>query len=82
MELSDASPDEGKKLIVTVRLTPRDYKRLKEAFEQGQLEQFGVRDVYQFLSAEPAGSEQKGFAKAEEHKRMTHKKSDSPHDLP
>jgi hypothetical protein len=81
MKPSDASSDEAKGLIVTVKLSAKNYMRLKEAFEQGQLKEFGVGGVK--LVPEPAEPQQEGFAKTEEHKRRSHKKkSDSGHGIP
>jgi hypothetical protein len=81
MEQHDANDSEINQLLITVRLSPRDYERLKTAFEQGKLEQFGIKDVYQFVKTEPAEPQQIGFAKAENKKRQPSKNSDSPRDL-
>jgi hypothetical protein len=81
MELVDADADENGHLVAKVAISPRNYERLKEAFERGQLDQFGILSI-QLVSPESAGPDQKGFAKVEEQKRLPRKKSDSTPDRP
>ena len=65
--------EDSNHLAVTVRIAPGDYERLKQAFEQGQLAQFGIKYVY-------LGSAEQRFANAEKRKRATRESDDTPHD--
>lgn len=81
LEQIDPSVLDGKRIIITVPLSKRDYRKAKEAFDKGELNALGILGV----SAEPleaAKPEQTGFAKTEEQKRVAHKKSDSTPDRP
>lgn len=76
MKLLDASSDANDRLVIKADITREDYERLKSAFDKGELKHLGIMSI-SVVSAAP-----KGFAKAEEQKRVPLKKSDSPHDLP
>lgn len=81
LEEIDPSVLDGKRIIITVPLTKRDYRKAKEAFDKGELKTLGILGI----SAEPleaAEPEQTGFAKTEKQKRVARKKSDSTPDHP
>jgi len=81
LEGLDPSILNGKRLIITVPLSKRDYRKTKEGFDKGELKALGILSV----SAEPleaADPEQPGFAKNEEKKRSGPKDSNSTPDGP
>jgi len=81
MKFVDASADENDRLVIKADITREDYERLKSAFDKGELKHLGIMSI-SVVSPESASPAPKGFAKAEEHKRVPRKKSDSPHDRP
>jgi hypothetical protein len=81
LEEVDPSILDGKRLIITVPLSKRDYRKTKEAFDKGGLKALGILSV----SAEPqevAEPGQTGFAKNEEQKRKLRTNRDSTPDRP
>jgi len=81
LERVDPSILDGKRLIITVPLSKRDYRKTKEAFDKGALKALGILSV----SAEPLEAtepEQTGFAKSEEQKRKPRTNRDSAPDRP
>jgi len=80
-QIEGVEPDsiEGKRMTITVPFSLRDYRKIKDAFDKGDLKTFGILSV----SAEPlsaVGSEQSAFAKDEIKKRSGRKDSKSPPD--
>lgn len=81
LEGIDPSVLDGKRLIITVPLSKRDYRKTKEAFDKGELKALGILSV----SAEPLEAtepEQTGFAKSEEQKRKPRTNRNSTPDRP
>ncbi len=68
----------GDKLIITARLTVADAQRLKKAFEEGRLKQFGLIDLI-ISDSQP---ELKKWTKREHHKRSKPRDDGTPPEIP
>jgi hypothetical protein len=71
----DAANDD--KLIVTVSLSRADAERLKKAFDEGKLKQFGLTDV-SILPIESTDPTTEKWAKGERGKRRQPRDDETP----